>query len=122
MLPKLSRKARKKKLTSPQIRKPINLLISTHTSIRAVFRNHQTISTQRGAGISPKDIALDEDLIVGAGVDGLVQKVLVQVVVEMLVSESTRGTSSSDVAPEIVVVRDVQVALIDFAEDVRVAD
>lgn len=54
--------------------------------------------------------------------DRLVQEVLVQVVVDVLVAEAPRGTAGARVAPVVVVVGDVQVAKVDVAQGVAVAD
>lgn len=54
--------------------------------------------------------------------DGLVEKVLVQVVVDVLAAEAPRGAARSLVAPVVVVVRDVQVAGVEAAEGRVVAD
>lgn len=111
-----------KRLTSTKVGKPIKLLIATHTSIRAILRNDQTIRTQRLARIPTKHIPLHQHLIIRARVDRLVDKVLVQVVVDVLVAEAPRGPACAHVAPVVVVVGDVQVAKVDVAPRVLVAD
>lgn len=54
--------------------------------------------------------------------DGLVEKVLIQVVVDVLAAEAPRGAARALVAPVVVVVRDVQVARVEVAEGRVVAD
>lgn len=49
-------------------------------------------------------------LVVGARVDGLVEEIDVEVVVDMLVTESTGGSARAGVFPVVVVVGDVEVA------------
>jgi hypothetical protein len=55
-------------------------------------------------------------------VDGLVKKVLVKVVVYVLVAEAAGGPARADVAPAVVMVRNVQRAKVDVAQGVAVAD
>lgn len=109
-------------LTRPQIRKPINLLVPTNARIRTVLGNHQSIRRQRRSDISQEDVPLDENLVVGSRVDRLVAIVLVEVIVDVLVAETAGGSSGADVAPVVVVVGDVEVAFVDGAEGVGVAD
>lgn len=52
----------------------------------------------------------------------MVQEILVKVVVDVLMSETSCRTASTAVSPVVVVVGDVQVAFVNFAEDVRVTD
>ena len=54
--------------------------------------------------------------------DGLVQEIFVKVVVDVLVSETSCRATGTTVAPVVVVVGNVQVAFVDFAEHVRVAN
>lgn len=54
--------------------------------------------------------------------DGLVIELLVVVVVDVLVAEAARGAARALVLPEVVVVRDVEVAKVDVAEVGVVAD
>lgn len=51
--------------------------------------NDKTVGAQCLEGVAAEDVALDKDLVVGAGVDGLVMEVIVEVVVQMLMSVST---------------------------------
>jgi len=55
-------------------------------------------------------------------VDGLVEVVAVEVVVDVLVAEAAGWAAGAHVAPVVVVVGYVEVAFIYFAEDVAVAD
>lgn len=54
--------------------------------------------------------------------DGLVQEVAVEVVVDVLVTEAASGTARALVAPVVVVVGQVQVAKVLLAAGVAVAD
>lgn len=74
-------------LTRTQIRKSINLLIPTDTRIRTILRDHQSIRIERNRRVADELVALDENLVVGSGVDGLVEVVFVEIVVDMLMSE-----------------------------------
>ena len=53
---------------------------------------------------------------------GLVQEILVQVVVDVLVAEATSGAAGALIAPVVVVITDVQVTKVDVAEGIVVAD
>jgi len=55
-------------------------------------------------------------------VQGLVQEVLVQVVVDVLVAEATSGAAGALIAPVVVVITDMQVTKVDVAEGIVVAD
>lgn len=125
-------------LTRPQIRKPINLLISTDTSIRAIFWNHQPIRIERNRRLADELIALDEDLVVGSGVDCLVEVIFVKVGVDVLVAaeslalvgavveekkralwnsspKSPSRPSRPAISPVVVVIGDVQMAKVHLA-------
>lgn len=54
--------------------------------------------------------------------DSLVVEVFVEVVVDVLVAKTTSWTARAASLPEVVVVGDVQLAEVDFAEVVAVAD
>ncbi len=54
--------------------------------------------------------------------DRLVVEVDVEVVIDVLVSEAAGGAARAHVLPEVVVVRDVQVAVVEVAEGRVVAD
>lgn len=60
-------------------------------------------------------------MIIAAAMDSLIQKILIQVVVDVLVPEASRGPARTRIAPVVVVVGDVQVAGIDVAEGVAVS-
>lgn len=53
---------------------------------------------------------------------GLVQEILVQVVVDVLVAEATSGAAGALIAPVVVVITDMQVTKVDVAEGIVVAD
>jgi len=55
-------------------------------------------------------------------VQGLVQEILVQVVVDVLVAEATSGAAGALIAPVVVVITDMQVTKVDVAEGIVVAD
>lgn len=77
-------------LTGAKVSKSINLIIAIRRGVRGVHWDDKTVGAQCLGGVATEDVALDKDLVVGAGVDGLVMEVIVEVVVQMLVSESTR--------------------------------
>lgn len=54
--------------------------------------------------------------------DSLVQKVLVQVVVDVLMTEATSRTTGARVPPVIVVVGHMEVARVDISESITVTD
>ncbi|CAF3525084.1 unnamed protein product [Fusarium graminearum] len=54
--------------------------------------------------------------------DGLVQEVLVKVVVDVLVTESSSGSTRTHVSPVVVVVCNVKVAEVEIAEGSIVTD
>ena len=112
---------RPKIILRPQIRKPINLKVPVGARIWTVVWNHQSIRTQRLARIASEDIALDENLIVAAGVDGLVEKVDIEIVVDVLVAEAAGWPAGSFVAPVVVVVCNVEMALIYISQCVAVS-
>lgn len=76
-------------LTSAKVSKSINLIISIRRGVGGVHWDDKPVGAQCLGGVAAEDVTLDEDLVVGAGVDGLVVEVIVEVVVEMLMSEST---------------------------------
>lgn len=53
--------------------------------------------------------------------NGLISEVLIKIIIDVLMSETSRGTASADIGPEIGVVGDVQMAFVDGAQDVGVA-
>lgn len=75
--------------TSAKISKSINLIIAIGRGVGGVMGNDKTVGAQCLEGVPAEDVALDKDLVVGAGVDGLVMEVIVEVVVQMLMSVST---------------------------------
>ena len=109
-------------LTCTEIGKPVKLLIATRARVRTILGNDKPIRAERLARVPAEDVTLDENLVVGARVDGLVQKVLVQVVVDVLVAEAPGGTARAGAAPVVVVVGDVEVPEVDVAQRVVVAD
>jgi hypothetical protein len=109
-------------LTGSQIGETVQLLITTGAGVWRVLRNDQTVGAEGLAGVAPEDVALDEHLVVGAGVDGLVVEVDVEVVVDVLVTEAAGGTASAHVLPVVVMVGDVEVAKVDIAQGSVVAD
>jgi hypothetical protein len=53
--------------------------------------------------------------------DSLVQKILVQIVVDVLVPEAPRGPARARIAPVVVVVSNVQMAGVDVTQGVAVS-
>lgn len=111
-----------KGLTSTKVHEPINLLVATRACVRRVLRDHEPVRAQRLGGVAPEDVALDQHLVIGARVDRLVVEVLVVVVVHVLVAEAACGAAGAAVLVAVVVEGDVQVAAVDVAEGVVVAD
>jgi hypothetical protein len=117
-----ARRKIKKELTCAEVGKPVKLLVATRARVGTILRNDKPIRAERLARVPPEDVTLDEHLVVGARVDGLVQEVLVQVVVDVLVAEAAGGTARAGAAPVVVVVGDVEVPKVDVAQRVVVAD
>jgi hypothetical protein len=109
-------------LTGSEIGETVQLFVATGASVRRIFGNDQTIGAERLAGVAPEDVALDEHLVVGAGVDGLVVEVDVEVVVDVLVAKTAGGAASAHVLPVVVMVGDMEVAKVDIAQGSVVAD
>lgn len=110
-----------KGLTGTEIGKAVELLVAAGAAVGRVLRDDEAVGVKGGPRL-PEDVALHEHLVIGAGVDGLVQELLVVVVVDVLVPEAAGGTSRALVLPEVVVVGDVQMAKVDVAEVRIVAD
>ena len=72
-------------LTLAQVHVPINLEITIRRSVGRVLRDDEPVGRRGGAGLAEKGVCFDEHLVVGAGLDGLVAVVLVEVVVDVLV-------------------------------------
>lgn len=113
---------REKALTGTKVRVAVELLVTADASVGRVLRDDQAVGAQGLAGLAAENVALDEDLVVGARVDGLVEEVLVEVVVDVLAAEAAGGAARAHVLPPVVVVGDVQLAGVDVAEIGVVAD
>jgi hypothetical protein len=128
-------------LTLAQVHEPINLEIPIRARVGRVLGDDEPVGRRGGAGLAEKGVCFDEHLVVGAGLDGLVAVVLVEVVVDVLVwgvsigqlqilsvgvtylvSEPTAGPAGSQVAVVVVVESHVQLPEINIPQDVRVAD
>lgn len=99
-----------------KVGKAIKLLVTARAGVGRVIGDDKTICAESFTGLAAENITLDENLVVGSAVDGLVEEVFVQVVVDVLVAESTGGTTSTHVLPVVVVVADVEVARVKVAE------
>ena len=87
-----------------------------------LVRNDQAVGAERLASVAPKDVPFNKDLIIGARVDRLVEEVDVEVVVDVLVTETAGGTARALVAPVVVIVGDVEMTEVDISERGVVAD
>lgn len=108
-------------IRSAEVSEAVDLLVTTDAGIGAILRDDKPVRAKRLARVAAEHVALDEDLVIGARVDRLVQVVLVEVAVDVLVAEAARRPPRPHVPPVVVVVRDVQVALVDRAQTVAVA-
>jgi hypothetical protein len=86
------------KLTLAKIHVSINLKVSRRTAVGRVLGNYQTVRGSGGSGFAEEGIGFDEHLVVGAGLDGLVAVVDVEVVVDVLVAEAAGGAAGAAVA------------------------
>lgn len=105
-----------------QVGKPIQLLVTADARVGAVLGDDQAVGAQGLAGVAAEDVALDEDVVVGAGVDGLEVKVVVVVVVDVLAAEAPGGAAGALALPAVVVVGDAELERVYLAEDVAVAN
>lgn len=129
-------------LTRSEIREAVDFFIPTSARIWTVFWDHEAVGVQSDGGVANKFIAFDEDLVVGAGVNGLVEIVFVQVIVNMLMTTSSHGqecevwkkgrlsqdspespsrTSCPAIFPVVVVVSDMEMAKVDITEDIGIS-
>jgi hypothetical protein len=85
--------------TCTEVRKAIDLEVAVWASVGTVFGDDKPICAQSLPSLAAEYVAFHQDLIVASAMNGLVQKILVQVVVDVLVTKSssrtTRATSSS---------------------------
>lgn len=102
--------------------KSVNLKVTVRAGIWAILGDDETICAERLAGLSPEDVAFDQHLVVTARVDGLVEEVHVEVVVDVLMTEAASRATSSLIAPVVVVVGDVEMALVDISQRIAVAN
>lgn len=109
-------------LTGTKVGKSINLKVAVRAAIGAVLRDDQTVRGQGRPCVTSKDITFDKHLVVASAVDGLVQEILVQVVVDVLVTKATGGTASTGVPPIVVVVSDMKMTSIDGPQCIAVAN
>ena len=86
------------KLTLAKVHVSINLKVACGTAVGRVLGNDKTVGGSGSPGLAEESVGLDEHLIVGAALDGLVAVVDVEVVVDVLVAEATGGTTSTAVA------------------------
>lgn len=111
-----------KVILGAQVGKPIQLLVAADARVGAVLGDDQAVGAQGLAGVAAEDVALDEDVVVGAGVDGLEVKVVVVVVVDVLAAEAPGGAAGALALPAVVVVGDAELERVYLAEGVAVAN
>lgn len=105
-----------------QVGKPVQLLVAADAGVGAVLGDDQAVGAQGLAGVAAEDVALDEDVVVGAGVDGLEVKVVVVVVVDVLAAEAPGGAARALALPAVVVVGYAELERVYLAENVAVAN
>lgn len=111
-----------KVILGAQVGEPIQFLVAADAGIGAVLRDDQTVGAESLTGVTTEDVALDEDVVVGPGVDGLEVKVVVVVVVDVLAAETTRWATGTLALPAVVVVGDAELEGIHLAQHVAVTD
>ena len=84
------REGNAKLLTLAQVHVPINLKVSIGTRVGRVLGDDEAVSRRGGAGFAEEGVGFDEHLVVGSGLDGLVAVVLVEVVVDVLLSQASQ--------------------------------
>lgn len=109
-------------LTSTEIGKPINLEITIRAGVGAVLGNDKAVGAQCLPCVASENIALNQNLVITSAVDGLVQEVLVQVVVDVLMTEAASGATSTRIPPIVVMIGDVKVTSINIPQSIAVAD
>lgn len=109
-------------LTGSQVGESINLKVTVGRRVRAVLGDNQTVGAQSLPGLAREDVAFDQDLVVASAVDRLVQKVLVKVVVDVLVAETSGRSTRTLVAPVVVVKGDVEMALVNRPQRIAVTN
>lgn len=85
------------KLTLAKVHVSINLKVACGTAVGRVLGNDKTVGGSGSPGLAEEGVGLDEHLVVGAALDGLVAVVDVEVVVDMLVAEAAGGTTGAAV-------------------------
>lgn len=105
-----------------QVGESIQLLVAADAGVGAVLGDDQTVGAESLAGVAAEDVALDEDVVVGAGMNGLEVKVVVVVVVDVLTAESTGWATSALALPAVVVVGDAELEGIYLAQHVAVTN
>lgn len=108
--------------TSAKVGISIKLIVTERRGVWRILWDDETVSADSLTSVTYKDVALNEHLVVRAGVDGLEAEILVVVVVQVLRSETACITASTQVAPVVVVVSQVKLAKVDIAEVVAVTD
>lgn len=105
-----------------QVGESIQLLVAADASVRAILGDDQTVGAESLAGVAAEDVALDEDVVVGAGVDGLEVKVVIVVVIDVLTAESTGRAAGALALPAVVVVGDAELEGVYLAQHVAVTN
>lgn len=108
-------------LTSTEIGISIKFVISKRRSVWRILWDDKSVCAESFTGIPSENVTLDKDLVIGTRVDGLVTEILVVVVVEMLVSESACVSASTQVSEIVVVVCQVEIAIVNSTEFVIIS-
>lgn len=71
-----------------KVSEAVQFVVAVGASVGAVLRDDKSVCTESLACLALEDITFNEDLVIAAGVDGLVQEVNIEVVEDVLVTEN----------------------------------
>ena len=105
-----------------EVGESVKFVVTIGAGVGAVLGDDETVCAQCLPRVTSENVALDENLVVTSTVDSLVQEILVQIIVDMLVTEAASWATSTGVPPIVVVVGDVKMSRVDVPESVAVSD
>lgn len=109
-------------LTGTKICESINLKISIRAGVGAVFGYDKSICAQGLPCLTGEYIAFNKNLVIAPAVNSLVQEVLIQVIVDVLMTKATCGASSARVSPVVVMICDMKMTGINIPQCITVAN
>lgn len=90
-----------------KVREAVQFVVAVGASVGAILWNDKSVCAESLARLALEDITFNENLVVAARVDGLVQEVNIEVVEDVLVTETASRATGTLVLPVVVVVGDV---------------